>query len=265
MSEFDGISLALGAGGLRGLAHIGVLKVLEKENISVRMITGCSIGSMVGAMYAAGLTPGNMEKLALNLKRRHWIDFIMPKNGLVAGQRLLEMMRLLTKDKTFDQLEIPLAVVATNLCSGEEHVFTEGSVAEAVRASISVPGIFVPHSIKGIYYVDGAVVNPTPIDVARYMGKGIVVAVDLTDVGTVCEITNMFDIILMSLDIMQRQLLKHRLLHSDILIQPQVGHILPSDFGRVAELIALGEAAAQKALPELCLLLKTARHTHDAG
>jgi NTE family protein len=261
VSKFDGIALALGAGGLRGLAHIGVLKVLDQENIPVRMIAGCSIGSMVGALYASGLTPDNMEKLAVNLKRRHWIDFIMQKNGLVAGQRLLEMMRLLTKDKTFDQMEIPLAVVATNLCSGEEHIFSEGSVSEAVRASISVPGIFVPHSIQGVYYVDGAVVNPTPIDVARYMDEGIVVAVDLTEIGTVCAITNMFDIILMSIDIMQRQLLKHRLAHSDILIQPQVGHILPSDFGCAAELIELGAAAAQKALPELRTLLRA----HDAG
>lgn len=260
MSKGSGISLVLGAGGLRGLAHIGVLKVFDQENIPVQMIAGCSIGSMIGALYAAGITAVNLEKLALNLKRRHWIDLVVPKTGLVAGHRLLEMMYLLTKQKTFEQLDIPLVVVATNLCSGEEHLFREGSVAEAVRASISVPGIFVPHLIKGIYYVDGAVVNPTPIDIARQASPGIVVAVDLAEAGTVCVLTNMFDVILMSIDIMERQLLKHRLVHGDVLIQPEVGHILPSDFNRGAELIEQGELAARRAVPKIRVLLEAYAH-----
>jgi NTE family protein len=251
-----GVSLALGSGGLRGLSHIGVLKVLEQESIPVNMIAGCSIGSLIGALYAAGLKPEEMEKLAKNLHRRHWIDFIVPKNGLVAGQRVLEMMRLLTKNKNFDELDISLAIVATDLYRGQEIIFDKGSVAEAVRASISVPGIFVPYSTNGTCYVDGAVVNPTPIDVARKRGAGIVVAVDLANTGTICNVTNVFDIILMSVDIMERELIKHRLIHSDILIQPKVGHILPSDFCKVNELIALGEEAAREALPEIKTLLK---------
>lgn len=258
----EGISLALGAGGLRGLAHIGVLKVLEQENIPVKMIAGCSIGSMIGALYAAGLSPENMEKLAITLKRRHWIDFIVPKQGLVAGERALEMMRLLTKEKTFEQLDIPLAIVATELCSGKERVFREGSVAEAVRASISVPGIFIPHSIDGTLLVDGGVVNPTPVDIARQDGGGIVVAVDLAHAGSVCKINNMFDVILMSINIMERELLKHRLGHSDVLLQPRVGHIMPSEFGNTSELIALGEATAREAIPEIRALLSN-RQTHN--
>jgi NTE family protein len=245
------ISLALGSGGLRGLAHIGVLKVFEQENIPVHMIAGCSIGSLIGALYAAGLTPDMMEKLAKSLQRRHWIDFIVPTNGLVAGERVLEMMQLLTKNKTFDQLEIPLAIVATNLSKGEEMVFTTGTVAEAVRASISVPGIFVPYTIGDDSYVDGAVINPTPIDIARHMGGGLVIAVDLAHAATVSTVTNMFDVILMSIDIMERELLKLRLVHSDILIQPKVGHILPSSFEHVDEFIALGEAAAREAIPQI--------------
>lgn len=259
-----GVSLVLGSGGLRGLTHIGVLKVFERENIPINMIAGCSIGSLIGALYASGLQPEQMEKLAKNLQRRHWIDFIVPKNGLVAGQRVLEMMRLLTKNREFDQLDISFAVVATDLCKGQEVIFDKGSVAEAVRASISVPGIFVPYSINGTYYVDGAVVNPTPIDIARKRGGGTVVAVDLASVGTVCNITNMFDVILMSVDIMERELLKHRLIHSDLLIQPKVGHILPSDFGKVEELIALGEEAAYEAVPEIHALLK-AEENRESG
>jgi NTE family protein len=256
-----GVSLALGAGGLRGLAHIGVLKVLERENIPINMIAGSSIGSLIGALYAAGLQPEQMEKLAKSLHRRHWLDFIVPKNGLVAGQRVLEMMRLLTKNKHFAELRISLAIVATDLCRGQEIIFDQGSVAEAVRASISVPGIFVPYDANGTRYVDGAVVNPTPIDIARQRGKGIVVAVDLAHAGTVCEATNMFDVILMSVDIMERELIKHRLLHSDVLIQPKVGHILPSDFGKVDELVAIGEEAAYNAMPEIKELLKVPEYS----
>jgi NTE family protein len=258
------VSLALGSGGLRGLAHIGVLKVFEQESIPIHMIAGCSIGSLIGALYAAGLTPDMMEKLATSLERRHWIDFIVPKNGLVAGERILEMMRILTKNKNFDQLEIPLAVVATNLSKGEETVFTTGLVAEAVRASISVPGIFVPYIIDDVSYVDGAVINPTPIDIARQLGGGLVIAVDLAHAATVCTVTNMFDVILMSIDIMERELLKHRLVHSDVLIQPKVGHILPSSFEHVDELISLGEAAAREALPQIRAAMQSLENAHGA-
>lgn len=256
-----GVSLALGAGGLRGLAHIGVLKALEQENIPINMIAGSSIGSLIGALYASGLHSGHLEKLAKCLHRRHWIDFIVPKNGLVAGERVLEMMRLLTKNKSFAELRISLAVVATDLYRGQEVIFDKGSVAEAVRASISVPGIFVPYYTNGTCYVDGAVVNPTPIDIARQRGNGIVIAVDLAHAGTVSNVTNMFDVILMSVDIMERELIKHRLTHSDILIQPNVGHVLPSDFGKVDELIALGEAAAYEAMPNIKELLKVPEYS----
>lgn len=251
----QGITLVLGAGGLRGLTHIGVLKVLEQHDIPIKMIVGCSIGSLIGSLYAAGMRPEEMEKLAKELHRRHWIDFIVPKNGLVAGRRVLEMVRLLTKKKSFSELDIPLVVVATDLYRGQEVILDNGSVAEAVRASVSVPGIFVPYTANGICFVDGAVINPTPVDVARQRGKGIIVAVDLANAGTVSTVTNIFDIILMSVDIMERELLKHRLVHGDILIQPRVAHILPSDFGKAEELIHLGESAAREVIPRLRELL----------
>ncbi len=250
-----GVTLVLGAGGLRGLTHIGVLKILEQENIPVKEIVGCSIGSLIGSLYAAGMRPAEMEKLAKCLHRRHWIDFIVPKNGLVAGQRVLEMMRLLTKRKNFADLDVPLAVVATDLYRGQEVVLDEGPVAEAVRASISVPGIFVPYTANGTCYVDGAVVNPTPVDIAQRRGAEIIVAVDLSGVGTVNNVNNIFDIIIVAVDIMERELKKHRLIHGDVLIQPQVGHILPSDFGKADELISLGEAAARDSLPQIRELL----------
>lgn len=249
------VGLALGSGGLRGLAHIGVLKVLESENVPIDCIAGCSIGSLIGALYAAGLGWENIAKLAKGLKRRHWLDFIVPKMGIIAGERILQIMRILTQHKSFADLAIPLAVVATDLQEGREVVFTTGSVAEAVRASISVPGIFVPAEVNGMRLVDGAVVNPTPVDVARRMGADIVIAVDLAHAGTIPSVNNMFDVVIQAIDIMERELGKHRQRFCDVIIRPAVGHISPSAFDAVEECMALGEEAAREKLPDIKRLL----------
>ena len=249
------IAVALGSGGLRGLVHVGVLKVFAREGIPVDYIAGCSIGGLIGALYCAGLDPEMIHKLAKNLKRRHWLDFVMPKMGIVSGQRALETIRLLTRNKRFDELELPLAVVATELCQGKEHVFREGEVASAVRASISVPGIFLPYEMNGMTFIDGAVVNPTPVDIAREMGGDIVIGVDLAHAGTVCNITNVFDVIIQSIDIMEREIFKHRNHSCDVLIQPSVAHIPPSSFDSMDECVEIGEKAAEAAIPEIMKLI----------
>lgn len=257
------VVIALGSGGLRGLAHIGVLRVLERESIPVDAIVGCSIGSLIGALYCSGMPLESIEKLARHLKRRHWLDFSIPKLGLFAGERILNMLRLLTRNKSFSDLSLPLAVVATDLQQGKEVVFTSGEVAMAVRASTSVPGIFVPCELDGMILVDGAVLNPTPIDVARKMDADVVIAVDLAYAGSVCSITNMFDVIIQSIDIMERELLKTRESACDVLIRPAVAHISPSSFERAVECIALGEAAATEMLPQIRHALKTCGKTEN--
>lgn len=249
------VGLALGSGGLRGLAHVGVLRVLERENIPVDYIAGCSIGSMIGALYCAGQQPDTILKLARHLKRNYWLDFIIPKMGIVSGEKVLQVMRLLTQQKSFADLRTPLAVVATEINHGKEVVFTEGDLAKAVRASISVPGIFVPYQWDDMLLVDGAVLNPTPIDVARKMGADIVIGVDLAYASTVSSITNMFDVIIQSIDIMERELSKHRQPHCDVLIRPDISHISPSSFEAIEECVALGEAAAELVVGEIRRLL----------
>lgn len=251
------IGLALGSGGLRGLAHVGVLRVLERENIPIDYMAGCSIGSLIGALYASGLALDDIEKLAKHLKRRHWLDFVVPKMGLFSGERVLNMIQILTKKKTFDQLRIPLSVVATELHEGREIIFDSGEVASAVRASVSVPGIFIPFEISGMMLVDGAVLNPTPIDVVRKMGADIVIAVDLAHAGTVCSITNIFDVIIQSIDIMERELMKTRETVGNVIIRPNVAHISPSSFDLTDECVALGEAAAVEMLPQIRLLMES--------
>ena len=249
------IGLALGAGGLRGLAHVGVLRVLERENIPIDYVAGCSIGSLIGALHCAGLDSETIYKLAKHLKRRHWIDFVIPKMGIISGDRVLAMLRLLTKQKQFEELATPLAVIATDLGNGKEVVFTEGDVATAVRASVSVPGVFVPYQLGDIMYVDGAVLNPTPIDIARKMGADFVIAVDLAHRGETGPITNLFDVIIQAINIMERQMFKQRQEECDVLIRPNVAHLSPRSFEAIDECVALGEQAAEELLPEIKRIL----------
>lgn len=251
------IGLVLGSGGLRGLAHVGVLKVLERENIPIDYIAGCSIGALIGALYCSGHSPETILKLAQNLKRRHWLDFVVPKMGIFSGDKILETTRLLTQKKSFADLRIPLAIVATDINQGREIVFDQGDLAKAVRASVSVPGVFVPFQWDDMLLVDGAVVNSTPIDVVRKMGADVVIAVDLAHAATVYKITNMFDVILQSIDIMERELFKHRQQPCSVLIRPEISHIAPSSFESISECAELGEVAAAAAVVEIKKILET--------
>lgn len=246
------IGLALGSGGLRGLAHLGVLKVLEKEKIPIACVAGCSIGSLVGALYCAGHKSETVVKLAKHLKKRHWLDFIVPQMGLFAGERILETMRLLTKNAEFSDLEIPLSVVATDLNHGESVLINQGSVSQAVRASTSVPGVFVPYELGGRILVDGAVLNPIPIDAAFRMGADVVIAVNLSQANTDFKLTSMFDVIIKSIDIMEQELIRYRHIQDNVvLIRPEIAHISPSSFDHMDECVELGEKCAQCVLPEI--------------
>jgi NTE family protein len=166
-------------------------------------------------------------------------------------------MNLLTKQNCFAQLDIPLAIVATELNKGKEVIFTEGLVSKAVRASISVPGVFVPYQLDDMLLVDGAVLNPTPTDVALKMGADIVIAVDLSHTNSNCKINNMFDVIIQSIDIMERELMKYR--HEEnnvILIKPDVAHISPSSFEHIDECVTIGEKSTYDSLDQLYKIIE---------
>ena len=250
------IGLALGSGGLRGMAHLGVLQVLEKEQIKIDYIAGCSIGSMVGALYCVGHDTDMLIKLAQQIKTRHVIDFAVPKMGIFSGNKILEIMELLTKKCEFKDLKIPLHIVATDLNKGETVILNSGSVSKAVRASISVPGVFVPYELNDRVLVDGAVLNPTPTDVVFSMGADVVIAVDLSQAYTNFPLRNMFDIMIKSIDIMENELIKNRQNKSDvILLRPNVAHIPPSSFAHIEESVELGRTCAKEMLPALYQLL----------
>jgi predicted acylesterase/phospholipase RssA len=173
------IGLALGGGSARGLAHIGILKVLHKHKIYPDYIAGTSIGAVIGALYAAGHSPDEIEEIAKTTNWKKIIDFTVPKSGLIEGRMIENKIRKLVSNKEFSELSTPLRVVSYNLDLHEKAIIYEGNVAKAVRASMSIPGIFTPLKIGEHRYIDGAVIDPTPFNVVRHMGADIVIAVDL--------------------------------------------------------------------------------------
>jgi NTE family protein len=178
------IGLVLGGGGARGLAHIGILKVLQREQIPIDVISGTSMGGIVGAMHAVGLSPDQMEAEAT--KRGDigqifkMIDLQLIGSGLVGGKRIKKMLvEMLGAETTFADLRLPFAVIATDYNSGREVVLKEGNVADAVRATMSVPGVFEPVEIGGYKLLDGGVLDNVPVGVARSLGAEKVIAVDV--------------------------------------------------------------------------------------
>ncbi|MEA3345292.1 MAG: patatin-like phospholipase family protein [Chloroflexota bacterium] len=265
------VGLALSGGGARGLAHIGVLKILEREGIPIDFLAGTSMGGMIAAGYASGLDAERLEQEALRIGRlSHLIEFfdriLLTKPGLFEGQRVQRYLVEWLGDMTFDDLRTPLALVAVDLERGEEVILKSGSVVEAVRATISLPGLFAPFRLNGRLLIDGGVLNNLPAGVVRGMGADIVIAVDvglkLEDLPSASEerglpltqIPLIIAILHRTLCIMEGWITAQKLAASrpEVLIEPALG----DDFGifsfnRAAECIAAGEEAATAALPKL--------------
>ncbi|ANB55758.1 patatin-like phospholipase family protein [Anoxybacillus sp. B7M1] len=245
------IGLALGSGGARGFAHLGIIKVLEEERIPIHYIAGSSMGALVAALYASGLGVERLYKLAKAFRRNDYIDVTIPKMGLIAGKRIKEFIWLVTKGKKIEELQIPIAIVATDLQRCEKVVFRSGVVADAVRASISIPGIFVPETIDGRMLVDGGVIDRIPVSVARTMGADVVIGVDVSHVKVTDAISSIFDVILQSIDILQDELVRHREFASDVMIRPRVEQYSSRAFTHIEEIIEIGEEEARKQMPRI--------------
>ncbi|MFC1945822.1 patatin-like phospholipase family protein [Chloroflexota bacterium] len=177
------IGLALGSGAARGLAHIGVLDVLQKEGIPIDMVAGTSAGAMIGGLYALGKDIEEIKSLALELKGQKLVllvDPSFPKSGFIKGRRIKRLLSLyFGGDIKIEEMRLPFACVATDVETGEEVVIDHGPVLEAIRASISIPGIFSVARWKGRHLVDGALVNPIPVDVLARMGADFIIAVNV--------------------------------------------------------------------------------------
>ncbi len=175
--------LVLGSGSAKGLVHIGVLKVLHQSKIFPDYIVGTSIGAVIGAAYAAGRTPEEIEELFQKIDWKAIVDFTLPKNGLLKGRIVETKIRNLVQNKSFEELNIPLQLVAYDLTAKKKVEFIRGDVARAVRASISIPGVFTPLSIHNHSYIDGAVVDPIPVRTVKKMGADVILVVDLVEDG----------------------------------------------------------------------------------
>ena len=174
------VGLCLGSGGARGLAHVGVLQVLEENGIVPDIISGCSAGAIFGAIYAAGTNLYLLEKYLGTVDAKTIVDLGIPiQGGFLSGAKIEEVVLTLTHDLSFGETRIPFVCIATDLVSGEMKVFEEGKLHQAVRASMAVPGVFTPALIDGHYYVDGGVIEELPVDVLRARGVDVVITSDL--------------------------------------------------------------------------------------
>lgn len=281
-SEGAKTGYALGGGGARGLSHIGVLKVLEEHGIYPDVIAGTSIGALVGALYASGLRAADIERaLRLDLRRLAMLaDVTLPLSGLVRGNRVTAALESVLGRLTFEDLKIPFACVATDIIRGQEITIRSGPVITAVRASISVPGIFTPVKVRGRYLVDGGLVNMVPVSTCREMGAGYVVGVNVIpdpaglihpggigDEGREEEpeagargsrrrgskrvkpgAPNLVKVLIQSLYIPGHRIAMENLQAADLAISPEVGDIGFFQFDRQVEAVEAGEKAARRVL-----------------
>ncbi len=249
------IALVLGGGAARGFAHIGVIRTLEQEKIPIDMIVGTSVGSLIGAIYAADMNSFDLEWTAFTLEKDDVFDYAIlsaiTSMGPVKGDKLEAFVRNKVAVANIENLKLPFAAVATDLNRGTRVVLDRGPVASAVRASSSIPGVFNPVELQGRLLVDGGVVDNIPIDVAREKGADIVIAVDISENVTNFNITNVVDVMLQSVSIIMNENTKQKKKDADVLVTPSVGNVAMLDFTQKKKCMQAGIEAAQRAIPEI--------------
>jgi NTE family protein len=244
------LGLALGGGFARGIAHVGVLKVLEEENIPVRIVAGTSVGALIGAAYCSGLSPAELEDMARSVRFTTFARWTLSRFGFATNDRMITFLARTLKVKTFEELRIPLGVTATDFNTGEGIVFHSGSIIEPVRASCAYPGMFLPVNIRGRWLVDGMLSHPVPTQPLREMGAERVLAVHLKGKWNRNGAPrHLFDVIGQSFAIAQDRMSHEWKNAADLVIEPDVAGFEYDDFKRAADLIRVGEEAMRKALP----------------
>ncbi len=267
------LGLALSGGGARGIAHIGVLKALEHANIQIDYLAGTSMGGLISAVYAAGLTPAEIESIALEYRQARKLlklaDPTIPRQGLFHGKQMHVFFEKHLQDYKFSDLRIPLTLVAVDLNSKKEVHLNEGSVADAVRATVSVPGVFAPIEHDGQRLVDGGILNNLPVDIVRQMGADIVLAVDINSTNGEASFWQLLGqkrfisstiggsiaVLGDSLELLMHQntVCKLQQFPPDFLLQPSIpkGVTILTGFDRAADLIEEGVVVTQPILSDL--------------
>jgi NTE family protein len=245
------IALALGGGGAKGFAHIGVIKVLESHGIKPKIVTGTSAGSFVGSIYASGKTPFQLQELALKLDESDIRDLTISKQGFVTGQKLQDFVNRQVNNKSIQQFPIRFAAVATQLDNGKKTAFNQGNAGQAVRASCSIPNVFVPATINGLRYVDGGLVSPIPVQTARDMGADIVIAVDISARPDGSKATGLMGLLDQTINIMGQQSINQELQQADVVIKPAVGNLGIMDLKARHQSILEGEKSTQQQIANI--------------
>jgi len=257
-----GLALALGGGFARGFAHLGVLQVLEQNRIPISYIAGTSVGSILGAAYASGAPLARIIATCRTLRFRDIARWRVSRLGLASNHRLTDLIEQVFESRRFEDLRIPMAVVATDLANGEPVVFTHGNLSEAIRASCAFPGLFEPVQIGTRCLADGGLVAQVPTKAARELGAAHVIGVSVgLEDGHRGAPSNIFQVVCRAVSAAQKHQLEIWERHADLVLRPDVQSFAWDDFDRADEAIEAGAAAARRALPRIEKLLNPTQHS----
>ncbi|MFQ3573690.1 MAG: patatin-like phospholipase family protein [Thermodesulfovibrionales bacterium] len=253
------VALVLGAGASKGFAHVGVIKVLEANGIPIDMVVGTSAGSFVGSLYAFGYSAFELQSMALSITKGDVVDVSIPDKGFIKGDKLEDFINSRVKNTPIERFKIPFHAVATDITTGKEIAFGKGNAGMAVRASCAIPGIFRPVRIGSATYVDGGVVSPVAVDIAKMYGADIVIAVDISGDTSTHTPDGIIETIMKSIDIMYSRIANHQVSKADVVIRPKVSHIGSADFDKRHEAILEGERATQFMIPRIKELINNTK------
>jgi len=248
-------ALALGGGAARGLAHVGVIQVLEREGLIPDLIVGTSAGALVGALWASGLDAATLRSVALSFDQSSLGDWAFSMRGLLKGQALADFVNRHVGSRPIERFPRRFAATSVDLWSGKLVVFDRGNAGTAVRASAAVPGIFQPVQVSGREYVDGGLASPIPVRTARSMGAKRVLAVDISSKPQFQSTQSLAELMMQTINIMGEHLGQAELSEADMVLRPQLAQRSPIDFSTRPEAIAEGEKAMQSAVSRWRLLL----------
>lgn len=258
------IALVLGSGGARGYAHIGVLQVLEQQGIKPDFIVGTSAGSLAGVLYSGKQSAQALYEIAEQLKVNDIREFDIGMQSVFDGDKIANFVNKHIQQQKLEELKIPVYVVATRLDNGEQTIFNYGDAGKAVQASISIPTMFAPVKIGQYEYVDGGLVSPVSVKVAKDLGADMVIAVDILAQPHYTNTNNMWGLFNQNINIMQYHLAKQELNHADIVIQPDIKdkkHVF--DIKARNEIIQAGQYATQAKITDIKQQIQQLTEKHN--
>jgi len=250
------IAWVLGGGVARGIAHIGVLKVLKREKIPVDMVVGTSIGALIGAAFCADIKSSVLEKKVQKISWKNLFDIGIPQLGLMEGRKLEKLIREIIGERHFKDLNIPLAIVTTDINNGVEVVHRKGLLWPVIKASCAIPGLFNPVKLDKKLLVDGGVLHNIPAKIAHDLGADKIIAVDVDYAIRKGGLNNLFGIFIQAWHLRGKELSRYQDLHAEVLIKVNLPGVSPIDFHQGKKCIQQGELAAEKKIPQIKKILR---------